>query len=205
MPETRRRPARDKLKAELERVCRPVVERLPEFQEILRRVLAALDYDDAALVRSALSSILELMKRIVEGAIRDSLKTPGILRDSWQTIWKEKFEGEVFDENLDEIGTELEALFAEPLRELLVLRDESVKLLQDRGYEVENAAQLDSAIAEIQKLKEDVFRHWPWSKRQLPVNRKMAEESLGDIARGERGETKEELFRRLHLDEAENE
>jgi hypothetical protein len=196
MPNTAIHSTRDPLGEEIERLAGRFDASLPQaFTQAMQSFLTAMDYEDAALMRSHLNAALESLQQVVHDAVQKRLGLPQQVREACRKI-RALLNGRV-SESWDELGRMLESRFSETLTILTDLRDGPVRLLQEHGHEVENAPQLDRAIGEIQELKHGVLDDWPWSDRELPpVDWEMVEASRAAIKRGE-GERIEDLIRRL--------
>lgn len=196
MPNTAIHSTRDPLGEEIERLAGRFDASLPQaFTQAMQSFLTAMDYDDAALMRSHLNAALESLQQVVHDAVQKQLGLPQQAGEACRNI-RDLLKGRV-SESWDELGRMLESRFSETLKILTDLRDGPVRLLQEHGHEVENAAQLDRAIEELQDLKHGALDGWPWSDRELPpVDWEMVEASRAARQRGE-GEPIEDLIRRL--------
>jgi len=196
MPNTAIHSTHDPLREEIERLVGRFDAGIPQaFTQAMQSFLTAMDYDDAALMRSHLNAALESLQQVVCEAVQKRIELPHQVREACRKI-RDLLKGRV-SENWDELGRMLDARFGEALKILTDLRDGPVRLLQEHGHEVENAAQLDRAIEELQELKHGVLDDWPWSDRELPpVDWQMVEASRAGRRRGE-GEPIEDLIRRL--------
>jgi hypothetical protein len=201
MANTASHATRKAMREEIERLVGQLDARFPPaLIEAMQSLLTAIDYDDVALMRSQVHASLEGLQQVVHESIQRSLGWPQRARDSWRTILG-MLKGLPY-ENWDEAGKPLVSGLDGLLKNLSDLRDGAVKPLQKHGYEVENAAQLENTIRELQELKEGIVESWPWSDRELPpVDRAMVAESRAAIKRGE-GEPIEDLIRRLGGDPA---
>jgi hypothetical protein len=197
MPETSRRNKREWVKAELESLAKLEESRAaPTALQAVQSLLTSLDYPDAVLVRSHVNTFLDASRDFVSDILQSFLGRPKLIREAWKRIWEESLKGRPF-ENLDDVGREFESVVNKALIDLIDLRDGPLRTLHAHGYDIVNAAQLESDIADLRKLKADVLEDWPWSDRSLPpVDRQMVQESRAAIARGE-GERIEDLIRRL--------
>ncbi len=167
----------------------------PAFSQAIQSSLAALDYQDPALMRSHLNAALDAMRTFVADTIRERLETPRHVQETWRRIWDMLKQSPA--ESYDDVGRAFESHFNDLLGNLTALREGPVRLLQEHGHEVEQAPQLDRVIHDLRKLKQDIFEDWPWSHQALPpVDRAMVAASRASIARGE-GEPVEDLIRRL--------
>jgi hypothetical protein len=196
MPNTATHSTRDPLQEEIERLAGRFDASIPQaFTQAMQSFLTAMDYDDAALMRSHLNAALESLQRVVHEAVQKRLQLPDQVREACRKI-RDLMKGLVC-ENCDELGRMLDSRFNEALRILTDLRDGPVRLLQEHGHEVENAPQLARAIEELQELKHGILDDWPWSDRELPpVDWEMVEASRAARQRGE-GEPIQDLIRRL--------
>jgi hypothetical protein len=194
MPDPTQHTTPDKLRVLLEDLARHDRDVSPALSQGIRALQTAMDYEDPTLIRSSFNAILESFQNLVEDSIQRQLGRPQLLREFWRKIW------EVLRcqplENVDELGKQIKDRIDKQLENLTSLRDGPVRMLQARGYPVENAQQLDRAIADVEELKAGIFENWPWSNQALPaVDREMVAESRAAIARGE-GERMEDLIRR---------
>jgi hypothetical protein len=165
------------------------------FTLATKAFLTAMEYDDIALMRSRLEEVREALTEVVREAIQKRLGWPQVSRKACRKIM-EIVTGEP-NEDFDEPGKEIESHFDKMLKDLTDLRDGPVKSLQEHGYSVENASELDRDIAELQELKRGVLEDWPWSEQKLPpVDRKRVAESRAAFHRKE-GERIEDLISRL--------
>jgi hypothetical protein len=165
------------------------------FTQAVKSFLTALDYDDPALMRSHLNDAREALRDVIREVIAQRLEWPRRAREGCQRV-KEKIVG-CPRESWDDLGKGLASRFDKRLQSLTDLRDGSVRALQERGYEVENAPQLERAIEELRELKERTLANWPWTDKELPpVDRNMVAESRAALARGE-GERIDDLIGRL--------
>lgn len=167
----------------------------PAFTRAVKSLLAAMDYDDPALIRSHLNEAFESLRDVINEAIEKRLGWPQRAKEDCRRIF-EAIEAEPA-EHFDELGRALGAFFDKLLKGLTDLRDGPVRLLTEDGYELENAPHLERAIRELTDLKNSTLEDWPWSDREPPpLNRKMVADSMAAIARGE-GERIEDLIKRL--------
>jgi hypothetical protein len=196
MPNTTIHSTQDPLCEEIERLAGRFDASIPQaFTQAMKSFLTAMDYDDAALMRSHLNAALESLQQVVYEAVQQRLELPHQAKEACSKI-RGLLKGRV-SENWDELGRMLDSHFSEALKILTDLRDGPVRLLQEHGHEVENAPQLGRAIEELEELKHGILDDWPWSDRKLPpVDRQMVAESRAAIKRGE-GERIEDLIRRL--------
>ncbi len=187
----------DRLREELGRIIGQFDPGVPRaFAQAMKALLTAMEYQDPTLVRSSLEEVLESLRDVTREAIEKRLGWPELSRRACRKI-REAMKG-FPQENFDELGEGIESQFDRMLEILTDLRDGPVKMLQDKGYEVENAVQLERDIRELQELKQGMLENWPWSSQSLPpVDREMVARSKAAIARGETGESLEELIRRL--------
>lgn len=161
--------------------------------QAFRSCLIAMSYDDPALIRSHVNTVLEEFLITVNEEVKEHLKR--ITRIT---------KGEVFEllqgytcEDFDAIGKKMDASLTRLLESLAEFQSGPVGLLQERGYQVEGADQLKRAIGELQEFRTRVVENWPRSDQELPpVDRKMIAESRAAFRRGE-GESIQDLIRRL--------
>jgi hypothetical protein len=185
----------DGIRAQLECLARLDWD-MPSFAQALQALLAAVDYHDVTLIRSHLNTALEALRDLVNDAIAKRCASLELLRDTWQKTW-EMLKARP-SENCDDMRRVVEGRLTAILENFTGLRDGPVRLLQERGYDVARAAQLDRCIQELEGLRHGIFENWPWSDEELPpVDRDMVAASRAAIARGERGERIEDLIRRL--------
>jgi hypothetical protein len=162
----------------------------------MQSFLTAMEYDDATLMRSSFETAFLDMAKAMNDSIQKRLRWPEQCRGALRRIW-EQIKGHPL-EDWDDVGATIESRFNELLKVLVDLRDGLVKLLQQHGYGVENAPQLDSDIKELEELRKRTLETWPWSNRELPaVDQEMLNASLAALKRGEKGERIEDLIARL--------
>jgi hypothetical protein len=186
----------DEMREEIERLASLQDASVPQaFTQAVQSFLTAMDYNDSTLMRSHLNTALEAMQQVLYEVVQKRLALPQRAKEACRKI-RDLMMGRV-GEDWDELGRALEQRFNETLKVLTDLRDGAVKLLQQHGHEVENAAQLDRAIEALKELKRGVLDDWPWSDRDLPpVDWDMVDASRAARQRGE-GEPIEDLIRRL--------
>jgi hypothetical protein len=188
---------KDKLRKLVEGLAAKCDASMPKaVTDALRSLLAAIGYDDQALIRSSVEAVTATLATAIDEAIEKRLGWPQTARSICRQVWDMMRESPV--ENLDDLGTEIETAFNNMLKILIDMRDGPVKALVEKGYELKNAAQLESDIRELQQLKKDVLGNWPWSNNDLPpVDTEMLKASMDAFAQGERGERIEDLITRL--------
>jgi hypothetical protein len=164
--------------------------------EALQSLVSAVDYKDVALLQAAIHETLTALQESIEQAVQRRLGWPRQVKANCRRVI-ELIKG-CPSENWDEAGTHLEARFSGMLKDLTELRDGPVKFLQEHGYPIGNAGQLDSDIGELRELKQGVLGDWPWSNKPLPpVDWEMARKAMADMKKGKPGEPLEDLIRRL--------
>jgi hypothetical protein len=186
----------DKLQLQIERLIGHFDPSIPPaFTQAVKALLTAMDFHDPALMRSGLEEVLAALRDLTCETIQKRLGWPRAAREACRSIL-DLLKGHPGDE-FDGVGKGIGSNFDQMLKILTDLRDGPVKLLQDRGFDVENADQLGQVIEELTGLKKDMLENWPWSNRELPaVDRGMVARSRAAIVHGE-GEPIEDLIRRL--------
>jgi len=162
----------------------------------LSSLLSAMEYNDKPLVKAALEETCRAFADAINEAIAKRLGWPAQTKKALRYVWDE-----IRDfprENWDELGAFIDGHIDEMLRNLSDLARGPARLLSGRGYVIENLAQLQRDIAELETMKQSFFDSWPWSTRELPpVEVTMLEASMAAIRNGKPGVPLEDLIRRL--------
>jgi hypothetical protein len=196
MAHTTRSGVEDLFKTELERLADLNWEMSPAVPQALRSLNTAMDYADRPLIRSHLNAVFEALRNLVQDHIRATRGRRQVAKDTWDKIWAILREHPC--ESYDEVGKEFGLICDDMLERLTRFREQAVRPLQEREYAIENAAELDREIDELQRFKKGILDDWPWSEWPLPsVNREMVAASRAAFARGEKGERLDDLIQRL--------
>jgi hypothetical protein len=173
------------------------------FADIMRSVLIAAEYEDAALIRSSVNAALEQYKESVEDLIDRTIAVAEKAENVLNNVMRE-LTGCVV-EDADDLGKRLETLFQTGQSKLTEIKNDRVLPLQEHGHDVRNADRLEATIIRMTQLKTHVAKTWPWTSRKLPpVNRKMVAESRAAFARG-KGVSIEDVIRNLGGEPSANE
>lgn len=166
----------------------------PGLAEAVRGLMAAIDYNDPALIRSHWETMREAVVTTADAEIDRLLvraERTKVLCDRVRALDAAPVE------EYDRLGRALEQLFAGLGGSIDRLRATWIDLARKYGANVSKAAALDDADREIQILQERTLRNWPWSSGGLPpVDRGMVNRSREARARGE-GFSIEEAIRRV--------
>ena len=189
--------SRDRMRLELDKLVGDSGSSVPAgFTQAMRSFLLAMEYDDAALMRSHLNAALESLVEVTNEAVRRRLGWPQRIENPCRRLQEAADQGTVGE--FDDLGREIATRFDKMISDLTDLRDGSVKLLLDHGYEIEEATKLDEDIKALMRLKEETLGNWPWSHSALPpVDRQMLAESKAAFLRGERGDPVDVLIANL--------
>jgi hypothetical protein len=188
--------AREEVRVAIQRLAGLNPPTIPRgFTQAMQAYLTAMDYDDIALMRSRLAEAAESFQAGLVEDIRGRLGAPERIRQTCREVLETVKDHPL--ENWDEPGRLLESLFDGILAGLTEIINGPVKVLQQHGYPIANAAVLEDEINELHRMKQGILSDWPWSSRDLlPVNRDMVAASRAAIRRHE-GEPIEDLIRRL--------
>jgi hypothetical protein len=184
----------DELKRELQRTSDTVVkDSAPQVTDAVLALIAAVDYEDKALMDSSFASLMaslaELARDRIAKAISASEDTKAGLREGWKKfIDKKAFEITV----IEEIKDKIETIIDERIEVLSKLR-KWVKSLEKHEQQVENAPALEDGIRDLRRFREDILKGWPSRKPPSPIDRTAVDKAREAIARGEKGMSKEEL------------
>lgn len=136
-----------------------------DFTQAMRSFLTAMDYEDDALMRSHLNAALHSLVEVTNGAVRRRLGWPQRIELSCRRLSELAEQAEQPGE-FDEQGREIVSRFDRMIASLTDLRDGTVKLLLDHGYEIEAVSRLEEDIEALIQLKEATLNNWPWSDAQ---------------------------------------
>lgn len=188
---------KEEIRAKLETAIKELsANGLPSLSAAFRSLLAAIEYDDRILIDSTINMILEDLQKFVEWVIPQWYDGFERCQESLRDLWKLMSENPL--ENYDDVRKVVEEGLADALEQRTKLRDGLVKTLQTHGYEVTKTQQLDQDIERLMIFKKKILDSWPLSSRPLPpVNKEMIAAAKARRARGERGESIEDLIHRL--------
>jgi hypothetical protein len=194
MPDTTNRSKRDAVKQRLEDVAKRIPpEVAPEMSQAIRDFVTAANYPDRTLINSSLNSVFEALSKLVRDIIQAELKISEDIKEHVREVWREHIDGVPLD-SFEEIRKAIESLIDERIAKMTGLRDEPVRLLEEREHHVENAQQLEDGIRDLRRFRENIFKDWPRpGKRPVLIDRQAVDEAKAAIARGEKGMRREEL------------
>jgi len=183
----------DELKRDLQRLADSTAR--PELSDAVLAFITAINYDDEALMKSSLSSLLaslaEVVRDCIAGAITASEGTQAGLKEGWRKyIDKKAYDITAFEELKDTI----ESIIDERIARMLKLRKVVNYLAEEHEYQVENTQALEDGIRDLRKFREDMLKGWPSRKPPSPIDRTVIAQAREAIARGEKGLRKSELI-----------
>lgn len=184
-------------RGDLDRLVRALeANRLPALTQAMTAVLTARDYNDPTLVRSALNEASLTLAEATSEDIRGQHELVGLARD----VCRGELDGLTGKpaEDCDKVGRSLEAFLTGLIKVFEDTRDQLVRSLLDRGYEVRHVEMLARDIESLHALKREILGNWPWSAADVapPLNRAMVEASRETIAAG-RAERADDVINRL--------
>jgi len=193
MPDTANRSEIDELKSVLQRIADTIAANCPQVSDAALALIAAVNYDDQALVDSAHASLRSALAELASDCIsRELSATEGMksgLREGWQKyIDKKAYEIAVFEEIKDTV----ESIIDERIARMLKVRT-LVNCLKDLEQEVKNAQALEDGIRDLRRFRENLWKGWPSRKPPSPVDRTALAEARAAFQRGERRMSKDEL------------
>ena len=197
MPDTDSIKKTDLFRDRLEKTIRSFDASVPAaFARAVRSFLTAVDYNDAALMRSRWTEVGEALVDATDEAIQKRLVWTQGIKESYRDTLADSEGMPLGLDNLDELGREFKTNFDRALAVLNDIQQEVVGLFAIHKVEVPSAEQLRKEINELSAFRTDIVDNWPWIDRPLPpVDRQMVAESRAAFARGE-GEPIEDVIRR---------
>jgi hypothetical protein len=183
----------DALREQMERLAKNAQPVHPELSQAVRDLLTASNYADDTLINSSLNSVFEALTGVVRDIIEREVKVYVETKKGLQELWREYIDSAP-RENFDELRKMIESFIDERIARMTGLRDELVKVLEERDYQVENAQQLEDTIRDLRRFRENILKDWPASGgRPAPINRQAIAEARKAIGRGEKGMRREDL------------
>jgi hypothetical protein len=166
----------------------------PELGDAVLALIAAINHEDEALMKSSLNSLLtslaEVVRDCIAGAITASEQTQAGLKEGWHKyIDKKAYDITVFEELKDTI----ESIIDERISRMLTLRKVVNFLSEEHEYQVENAQALEDGIRDLRKFRAVMLQRWPSRRPPSPIDRTAIAKARQAIAGGERGLRKSEL------------
>jgi hypothetical protein len=101
----------------------------------------------------------------------------GVIRQNWDDAARAVTGGHPRDYQGE--GERLREAFDSRLRVLVTLRKWAGRA-EEAGHRVAGAADLEGAIAEVERLRADTLNHWPWPPTPEEVAEAVAEYERGD-------------------------
>jgi hypothetical protein len=193
MADTTKRSKLDALKEQVESLARRVQPVRPELSQAVRDLLTASCYDDETLINSSMNALFEALTGVVREIAQREIEVADATKKGLQEAWHEYVDGFPC-ENFDEFRKVLESFINERIARMTGVRDELVRVLEERAYPIENTQQLEDSIRDLSRFKENILKDWPSSsKRPAPINRQAVAEARAAIARGEKGMRRDDL------------
>src|SRR5882672_10242297 len=135
MPKTIQSSHADRMREQVEWLAAGYDASVPKaFAHAMKSFLTALDYKDVALMRSHLNTALEAFREVTHEAIQKRLGRPQRFKDLWKQMWDQL--ANCPTENGDELGQDITRALDADLDALIELRDGSVKMLQQKGFNI---------------------------------------------------------------------
>jgi hypothetical protein len=157
-------------------------------------LLSAISYDDKILIHSSLNYLLEALRLTAKDLVERELKNTESMKRSLREAWHEHIDGLVC-ENFEELRKVVESIIDDRLAMITSFRDQGIKQLEELGYHVDNANQLEASILDLQTWKQEIFRDWPSpNKVPSPLNREALAQVRAALSRGKKGMTKEDII-----------
>jgi hypothetical protein len=154
--------------------------------DLMRTVVASVEYDDPVLIKSSLAAIRDHLVTLVTQVIDSRVKVAESIEEDVRQLLAE-FDGVIFapDERTDEIARHVEDQLDVVLADLAELWKGTVQPFQASGADVRNADRLIDAISRLGTLKTRVLGGWVRSTGPFPqVDRDMVRRSRESVARG---------------------
>jgi hypothetical protein len=193
MADTSKRSKLDVLKEQMEGLAKRVQPVRPGLSQAVRDLLTATSYDDETLISSSLNALFEALTGVVRDIVQSELEASDAAKKGLQEAWREYVDGFPC-ENFDELRKMLESFIDERIARMTGVRDELVRLLEERDYQIENTQQLEDSIRDLRRFRENILKDWPSpSKRPAPINRQAVAEARAAIERGEKGMSRDDL------------
>jgi vacuolar-type H+-ATPase subunit I/STV1 len=184
----------DELKRELQNLCKVGKDRAPKVTDAVLALIAAVDYEDEALMDSSAASVMASLAELARDCIAKAIKVSEATKTALREAWKKHIDKKAFEITvIEEIKDEIETIIDERIERLSKLR-KWVKSLEEQEEQVENAPSLEEAIRDLRRFREDILKGWPSRKPPAPLDRKAIAQAREAIARGEKGMSKDELI-----------
>lgn len=184
----------EELKGELQRLADKFACKRQQVSDAALALIAALDYEDEALVESSSVSLLaglaELANDCVAREISASEGTQAGLKEGWQKyIDKKAYDLAVFELIKDKI----ESIIDERIARMLKVR-KFVQIVAKLGQHVEKSQALEEGIRDLRKFREDLLRGWPTRRPPSAIDHETISKAREAIRRGEKGMNKDQLI-----------
>lgn len=195
MPETTNQSAGvlpKKLREELENIANSVTGIRPEFTQAIRDFLTAISYEDKTLVASTRNALLDALRGAVQDSLPAELERSKLIMEAVRSFVRKKVAGFLFEDDVEEPKKAIEVVINERIVSLTGLRDEVVAKLEQMGYPIDNAQDLQDGIRDLRRFLENLFKEWPRvGEPPAPLDKKAIEEARSQIV--EKGLRKEDM------------
>jgi hypothetical protein len=183
----------EELKEKFESLAKSTARVSPRLSHAARDLLTAISYEDETLIDSSLNSLMEALRMLVREIVQKELDAAKGTKIGIQKGWQECVDGAVH-ENFDPLKKVIESVIDARIASMTGVRDELVKMLEEKDYPVENAQQLENCIRELRRFKENISKDWPTpGKPPSPLNQQAIAEARAAFTRGDRTMRKDEL------------
>jgi len=193
MPETANKSEIDELKSELQQLADLVAAKCSNVGDAIVDLLAAVDYEDEALVDSTIVSLLAALANLTNKCIAKEVDTSKSVQAGLMNGWQKHIDKKAYEIAVFEVIKDtIESIIDERIASMLSLR-KCVHLLNSHQQDVENAQALEDGIRGLRRFRDDFLKGGPSRKPPAPIDHQAIAKARSEIAAGRKGMSKDQL------------
>jgi HAMP domain-containing protein len=179
---------------ELQKAAEAIPDKCSPVSDAILGLIAAIRYDDQALVDSALASLGSGLAPLATACIAKELDVSRTLQCALKDVWQKQIDKRAFElAAFEEVKDIIESAIEKRLAGMLKAR-EVVDIVEELGHQVEDAQALEEGIRQLRKFREEFLRGWPSRVPPSPIDQEAINKARQSFRDGYRGLSKGQMI-----------